>query len=285
MTFNEEANIARCLDSVSWSNDVVVLDSFSDDRTVEIARTYDNVTIHQHEFHDYGSQRNFGLRNITYRNPWLLMIDADEAVEPELVAELCQVVSRGAEVRQNVFLMRRKVFVEDRRLKRNLEYDIWHGRFMRPAAVRFEGAVHEKPVFEGDYGLLDNALEHHPFTKGVKDWLARRCRYARIEAETAKRQSLRPRQLLSGNVIVRRAALKRLYTRLPAKWLVYLAYNLAFKFPYLDGWRGLRYIMLETYSLILAARQGKERKDDRAHKARPADDFRAPADRADLFHD
>lgn len=284
MTHNEELNIARCLDSVRWSNEVVVLDSFSNDRTTQIARSYDNVTVHHRRFDDYASQRNYGVRNVRYRNSWLLMVDADEVVEPELAAELRHIASSDAVVDVDVFLLRRKVFLEGRWVKRNVEYNVWLGRFLRPDKVRFEGIVHEKPVFVGNYALLRGALEHHPFSKGVDDWLARRCRYALLEAQSLAPTGFRVRDLLSKDVLARRAALKAFYRRLPAKWLVYFTYNFAFKLPYLDGWRGMRYVLLETYSLFLAARSAKEKTVAQASQARPAASVRTSVDGADLLH-
>src|SRR5689334_18385133 len=75
MTYNEEGNIRRCLDSLVWSDDIVVLDSYSTDRTAAIAESYSCVRTYQHPFRDYGSQRNYGLHEIPYANEWLLVVD------------------------------------------------------------------------------------------------------------------------------------------------------------------------------------------------------------------
>lgn len=81
MTFNEEGNIARCLASVTWCDEIVVLDSFSTDRTIEICRRY-TPNIHQHSWDGYIDQRN-RLRNLA-AHPWVLFIDADEEISSEL---------------------------------------------------------------------------------------------------------------------------------------------------------------------------------------------------------
>jgi len=259
MTFNEEANIRRCLESVCWSNDIVILDSFSTDRTLEIAAEFPNVRIIQRRFEDYGSQRNYGLHDVEYLNPWVLVVDADEVVEPRLALEVREVAKSDPQV--DIYLVRRKVFMEGHWLRRNLANDFWIGRLMRATAVRYEGMVHEQVRFEGDYGRLEGALEHHQFTKGIDDWLARRARYARMEAEGPRADSIL-KGLRSRSTLERRAALKALYYRLPARGTLYFLYNLVVKAAFLDGRAGLRYIQLEARSQQQAARLMRARRND-----------------------
>jgi glycosyltransferase involved in cell wall biosynthesis len=269
MTRDEEVNIARCLESVRWCDDVVMLDSLSRDRTVGIARAFPNVRVFERRFDDFSGQRNHGLHRLGFRHPWVLVVDADEVVEPGLAAEVTRIARRGAAVAADVFLVRRKVFMDGRWVRRNISNDFWIARLMRPDKVRYEGAVHERLRFEGESGRLQAALEHHQFSKGVDDWLARRFRYARLEAE-ARVAGLHPRgragDLLSRDPLARRAALKALYARLPARWIVYLAYNLLFKLAFLGGRDSLRYILLEARSQRLAARRpGTGNLEDRAN--------------------
>jgi len=82
LTYNEEDNIADCLDSISWIDKIVVVDSYSDDRTKEICQQYENVNFYENEFKDFASQRNFGLDKI--ETDWVFVIDADERVTEEL---------------------------------------------------------------------------------------------------------------------------------------------------------------------------------------------------------
>lgn len=263
MTRDEELNIRRCLDSVRWSDDVVVLDSYSQDRTPDLARSYPNVRLVQRVFDGYSSQRNHGLHELHYRNPWLLVLDADEVVEPALAAELLDIAGLQPAPPFDVYVLRRKVFLEGRCLTRNTTYDFWIERLLRPKAVCYVGAVHEKVRFDGAFGRLSGALEHHQFSKGVDNWLARRARYASIEARTAPTAGAAApllAGLVAGDTLQRRAALKVVFQRIPARWLIYLAYNLVFKLAFLDGARGLRYVLLETYSLYLSVAIRKESK-------------------------
>jgi glycosyltransferase involved in cell wall biosynthesis len=257
MAYNEEVNLRRCLDSVAWSNDVVILDSHSQDRTVAIANSYLNTRVFYHRFDDYSRQRNYGLHEIGYINPWVLILDADEAVEPELSREILDLVEQDPDIAVDVFLVRRKVVLDDRRITRNSTYDFWIERLLRPRAVHYEGTVHEKLVFEGGYRRLTAAIEHHQFAKGIPQWFERRLHYARIEASGSSAQppiATILGDLFNRSTLVRRSALKRIFNKLPYRWLIYLIYNLVVKLTFLDGVTGLRYVLLESRSQYLQSR-------------------------------
>jgi glycosyltransferase involved in cell wall biosynthesis len=260
MTYNEEVNIKRCLDAVAWSDDVVLLDSLSSDRTLELARHHSNVRVFSRPFDDYSKQRNYGLHEISYLNDWVLVVDADEVVEPMLAEEVLEIANHEIGSAHPAYLVRRKVFFDGRWVRRNVAYDFWIARLLRPDLVRYEGAVHERVCYEGVCGRLRGALEHHQFSKGVDDWLARRSRYARMEARDSRsRLGLDVRALISRDVLVRRRALKGIFYRVPARGLFYYLYNFIFKAAFLDGRRGLSYIYWEAYSHSFSLRQSREK--------------------------
>jgi glycosyltransferase involved in cell wall biosynthesis len=262
MTLDEEANIERCLGSVQWSNDIVVLDSLSRDRTVELARGFAGVRVFTRPFEDFSSQRNFGLRQIEYRNPWLLMLDADEEVPVELAAEILAMAGRGSADPHDAYLLRRAVIFEGKRLLWNLTSTVWIARLLRPPRVHFEGVVHERAVFPGTYGLLRGRLDHHLFHKGLEDWRARRVSYARAEARTGSEQAPgRPSSMLGRGAMARHLARKALFRRLPAPGVIYFLSTMLFRWPFLDGLRGLRYVLLEARSYALTRRMSKEATD------------------------
>src|SRR5919198_6772852 len=86
-TLDEELNLPECLDSVNWADEVFVVDSFSHDRTVEIARER-GAHVVQHPFESYSRQKNWALDTLPFRNDWVLIVDADERVSPELRCEI-----------------------------------------------------------------------------------------------------------------------------------------------------------------------------------------------------
>ena len=116
LTLDEEVNLPGCLDSVAWTDDVVVLDSFSRDATQQVARARDNVRLYQRQFDNYAAQRNFGLREIRYKYSWVLMLDADERVPAELREEMLRAVG-GARESVAMFRMRRRDYRAARRFR------------------------------------------------------------------------------------------------------------------------------------------------------------------------
>src|ERR1051325_8033037 len=88
LTYNETPNIARTLAGLSWAKEIVVVDSFSDDQTVEIARSFPSVRVVQRAFDCHRNQWEFGLKETAISTPWVLALDADYVVTSEFVAEL-----------------------------------------------------------------------------------------------------------------------------------------------------------------------------------------------------
>ncbi|MBX3595438.1 glycosyltransferase family 2 protein [Sphingomonas sp.] len=252
LTLNEERNIERCLRSVHWSNDVVVLDSGSVDATIERAARFSNVRIVERAFTDYADQRNFGLQGIRYRNRWLFVLDADEEASEALGDELAGVAASGSN--RLVYLVRRHVVLHGKVLRHNLTSTFWIERMLIPGAVRYYGAVHEKLQFNGECGRLHGRILHHQFDNGIDDWFRRRIRYARLENAATDATGPSYRGPLS-----RRILLKRIFRKLPARWAVYFIFNLIVSRAYLDGKEGVRYIWLEARSQYLANRCGRER--------------------------
>jgi Glycosyltransferases involved in cell wall biogenesis len=87
LTFNEEKNLPACLKAIAWCDDIIVLDSFSTDRTVEIAKKY-GVDVYQRRFDNFSSQRNYALANLKFRHEWVFHLDADEIITDELKSEI-----------------------------------------------------------------------------------------------------------------------------------------------------------------------------------------------------
>jgi glycosyltransferase involved in cell wall biosynthesis len=110
LTKNEERDLPGCLESVAWSDDVHVFDSYSTDRTVEIARAA-GAEVHQRVFDDYASHRNAALNEIRFKHRWVFLVDADERPTAELVREMQQTVlavGRSAQQASLGFRLRRR---------------------------------------------------------------------------------------------------------------------------------------------------------------------------------
>lgn len=155
-TFNEEDNIAAALESVAWADEILVVDSFSTDRTVEIARRYTDRVV-QHEFRSHGEQHNFadGL----CRHDWVLVLDADERLTPELAAALQRVRASGTDL--DGFRMARRAWYLGRWIGHSGWYPDWQTRLYRRAVTRWAGdPPHEEPKVSGRVGRLPGDLQH-----------------------------------------------------------------------------------------------------------------------------
>jgi glycosyltransferase involved in cell wall biosynthesis len=248
LTLNEELNLGRCLEALRWCDDVVVLDSFSTDATEAIARGY-GVRFQQRRFDHYAGQRNFGLNGIQYRHPWVLMVDADEVVTPQLVDEMRAAVA-AADPDTVLYRFRRKDFLLGRWIRRSSGYPTWFGRLARVGRVRVEREVNEEYVADGRVGLLQEHLLHYPFNKGFAAWIDKHNRYSSMEAQALLGQAtlarFRWRDLLSRDPAQRRVSLKAVLYALPGRPLVVFLYLYVLRGGFLDGRAGLVFSLLRT---------------------------------------
>jgi glycosyltransferase involved in cell wall biosynthesis len=156
---NEEKNIGRCLESLKWVQEIVVVDSMSTDRTVEIAQAYTD-RIFQREWPGYAAQKNFALSKAKTR--WVLSLDADEAVSKALCEEIGSEVA-GLEPLEGYRIPRRS-FYQGRWINHSGYYPDRQLRlFMRQKGRWVGGRVHERMAVEGTVGDLKEDLLHYPY--------------------------------------------------------------------------------------------------------------------------
>ena len=248
LTYNEAVNIADCLRSVDWSGDVVVLDSVSTDKTVEIACGMGARVVHR-PFDNYAAQRNFGLNQISYRNPWVLMLDADERVTPDLRDELLATTA-GAPVKVCMYRFRRHDHLFGRWIRRSSGYPTWFGRVARLGAVRVERSVNEEYKTDGEIATLRGHVDHFPFNKGFHDWILKHDRYSTMEAQlmaAGGERTWRRRDLLGTDPMRRRAALKAMIYATPFRpALVFMALYI-FRGGLFEGCAGLSFSLLRAW--------------------------------------
>lgn len=159
LTKNEEKNIKACINSVSWCDEIIVLDDNSIDRTVDFAKkTKANVIIHSKE-DDFSAQRNFGLQKA--KGDWILFVDADERVSPALWYEIMQYTS-GAIHNFSGFYLKRVDHIWGKNLKYGETGNIKLLRLARKETGEWEGRVHERWKINGEISTLNNPLEHYP---------------------------------------------------------------------------------------------------------------------------
>jgi len=245
LTLNEEVNLDACLASVAWSDDIVVFDSFSSDRTVAIANAA-GARVFQRTFDNYASQRNHALRDVTFRNAWVYMMDADERIPDELRVEiLAAAASAPADV--TVFRLRRKDLLFGRWLRRSSGYPTWAARLFRKDRVWMEREINEELHTDGKTSNLAGHFIHLPFNTGLAHWFHRHNRYSSMEAVSLLqeiREPLKWHNLVTRDPAVRRKHLKQLAYRLPGRPLLVFTYLYIVRLGLLDGIPGLHYCLL-----------------------------------------
>jgi glycosyltransferase involved in cell wall biosynthesis len=247
LTLNEETNLGECIDSCAWSDDIVVFDSISTDRTREIACAR-GARVIERRFDNYAAQRNAALTSVAYAHPWVLMVDADERVPAELAAEIESRVS-AADPGTVMFRMRRMDFFLGKWLKRSSGYPTWFGRLVRVGRVRVEREVNEEFVPDGAVHQLSAHLHHYPFNKGIAYWYERHNRYSSMEALEKVKSRDDPvalRGLIASDPFTRRRTLKQIGYRLPLRPLVMFLYFYVVRLGMLDGRAGCYFSLMRA---------------------------------------
>ncbi|MEW5725421.1 MAG: glycosyltransferase family 2 protein [Thermodesulfobacteriota bacterium] len=184
ITFNEERNIEACLAGLGFCDQVVVLDSGSTDRTVALARRL-GAEVHHRPWDGYAAQRN--AAHALAAGDWLLVVDADERVSPELAAEIRDILS-GPPREAVGYLVRRRFYFGGKWIRHGGFHPEWVLRFFRRGRGRCpERAVHETIVVDGPIGRLAGHLDHYSY-RGVGDYLERLRRYADLSAREYLKQ-------------------------------------------------------------------------------------------------
>lgn len=178
LTYNEAPNIARALASVGWAKDIVVVDSFSDDDTVEIASSFPGVRIVQRAFDTHRNQWEFGLREAGIATPWILALDADYVLCDELIAELVnlQPEPEAAGYRANFIYC-----IKGTRLSSGI-YPPVTVLYRREAASYIQDGHTQRIALEGTIELLKSPIFHDD-RKSLKRWLSSQTRYTELEAQ------------------------------------------------------------------------------------------------------
>lgn len=253
LTLNEEVNLSGCLETVSWSDDIVVYDSFSADRTMEIAQQ-SSARSFQRKFDTYAGQRNAALNEIEYKNDWVLMVDADERWDATLYRKMkAAIAEHGDQV--SIFYFTRNDYFFGKRLAYSLASTTWSGRLIKLGHVTVERDINEEYHTDGGKTFLPLKFEHYPFSKGIAWWFERHNRYSSMEALALideVEESFRFGDLWAGQATVRRKALKQLAYRIPGRPGMMFIYLYVVRFGFLDGLPGLRYsIMRSMYEYMI----------------------------------
>ncbi|AOX03546.1 glycosyltransferase [Moorena producens PAL-8-15-08-1] len=252
---NEEANLPACLESVNRADEVFVVDSQSSDRSIEIVEEY-GANIVQFYFDGFWpKKKNWSLENIEFRNQWVLIVDCDERITPELWDEIAVAIENPD---YNGYYINRRVFFLGQWIRFGGKYPDWNLRLFKHEKGRYENLktegipntgdneVHEHVVLNGKAGYLENDMLHIDF-KDIYHWLERHNRYSNWEARvylnllTGKDDSGTIGGNLFGDAVQRKRFLKKIWVRLPFKPLLRFILFYFIQLGFLDGKAGYIY--------------------------------------------
>jgi len=229
ITWNEEARLRRCLESVAWADEIVVVDAASTDKTATIAREFtDHVFVHPWE--GFARQKNRAVERAT--GDWVLSLDADEEVGDELRESIRRVLASDAG--PNGYTVARRNIFWGRFIRHGRLYPDWQLRLFRRGAGRFvDRDVHESVEVTGTVTRLDGALVHESY-RDVADFLERTNRYTSLAADEWAR---RRRPFSAADVVLRPLS------RFVSMYVIHRGF--------LDGWRGFLLAVLYAYYVFI----------------------------------
>ncbi|MDY7094874.1 MAG: glycosyltransferase family 2 protein [Acidobacteriota bacterium] len=229
-TFNEERHIAACLDSLLWCDEILVVDSFSTDRTPEIVGQYERVQFAQRTYYGSASQKNWAMDQVAH--DWILIFDADERCTPALQQEIESLLAEGP--KHEAYTIRRRVYFMDHLIR----FSGWQHdqvvRLVRKDAGRYPNRrVHADMKTRGPAPLLRNPMLHY-MADSFDEYFPRIMKYSVWGASQAWREG-------------KTAGFKEVFGR--SLWRFVRTYFIQGGF--LDGMYGLVFCMLQAYGTYL----------------------------------
>lgn len=271
---NEAVNLRRCLPALAWADEVFVVDSQSTDDTARVAAEYGARVVQFHFNGTYPKKKNWSLENLPFRNEWVLIVDADEVVVPELAEEIAR---RTAADEADGFYLNSKYYFLGRRIRHCGYSEAWNlrlfkhrlGRYermpVRPGVRTGDNEAHEHVELRGRVLRLEHELDHHAYPT-ISAWVEKHNRYAVWESEMYERflRESVPASIGAGKRFKR--LLKKVYLRLPMRFLIRFVYAYVVRLGFLDGMPGLVFcILLGFYDFLAWANTYERRVTASAH--------------------
>lgn len=254
-TRNEARHLARCLSAIRRFSEVYIVDSQSTDSTLEVARAFGVKVAQFHYCGGWPKKRQWALDSVPFENEWVLLLDADEILTPDLADEIQAAIHEANVAGYWVFL---RINFLGRELRFG-DNGFWKLSLFRRGKGHFECRlkdqdqsmsdieIHEHIVVDGPVGKLRNALPHHNI-ESLERYLTKHNEYSNWEARVLS-QLTEPDELppaLFGNQAQRRRWLKRRFFRLPGSPIFFFLYKYVLRLGFLDGVPGLIYCALQS---------------------------------------
>jgi len=260
---NEAKNLPRCLDSVAWADEIFVVDSQSNDGSIEIAQAH-GAKIAQFDFNGtWPKKKNWALESLPFKNDWVFILDADEVLPAEAAEEFTSVIANAGAI-AGYWINRRFMFMG--RWLRHAYYPNWNLRLFRHSLGRYEkltdadtqsgdNEVHEHVIVQGPTGRLRCEMDHYAFPS-VEVFVEKHNRYSNWEARVSADRRLRgSAAAIRSGPVERRRKLKLLSQRLPCRPLLRFLYIYFWQKGFLDGREGYYFARLHAmYEFLSVAK-------------------------------
>ena len=274
---NEAANLPRCLASVKWADEILVVDSASTDGSIAIAQQH-GAKVVQFEFNGtWPKKKNWALENLRFRNEWVFVLDADEVLPPPAEAEFAKAITEAGDI-AGYWINRRFMFMG--RWLRHAYYPNWNLRLFRHALGRYEkltdaptnsgdNEVHEHVLVNGRTARLQVEIDHYAFPS-IDVFVEKHNRYSNWEARVAADTLLDSGSAkISSRTVNRRRKLKTLSRQLPFRPLLRFLYVYVWQKGFLDGAEGYYFARLHGFYEFLSVAKTREllkqQRNDRAN--------------------
>jgi len=273
---NEAANLTRSLKSVSWADEIFVLDSQSMDGSVQLAESHGAKVVQFHFNGIWPKKKNWALETLPFKHEWVFILDADEAMPPAAEAEFRQIVTDPKHPVDGYWINRRFMFLG--RWLKHAYYPNWNLRLFKHRLGRYEkltdtdtasgdNEVHEHVVVNGKTGRLKCEMDHYAFPS-VDVFVEKHNRYANWEARVAMDRFLKKSsQSLQSRDVGLRRRLKYLSQRLPCRPLLRFSYVYLWQGGFLDGKEGYHFAHLHAMYEYLCVVKTFELKRKSARKS------------------
>ncbi len=250
---NEETNLARCLQSVSWIDEIFVVDSQSTDRTTSIAEEY-GAKVMQFEYKGgWPKKKNWALENLPFSNEWVLILDADECLPPEAEDEIRKIVTDPNENRTGYWINRRYFFL-GQPLK-HAYFPNWNLRLFKHKLGRYEKItdlttesgdheIHEHVLVNGTTGKLNSIMDHHAFPT-IDSFVEKHNRYSNWEA-VVESSAQDDDSALQHEGVKGKRKLRKVFRKLPFRPTLRFLYVYLWQGGIFDGWPGYVFARLHA---------------------------------------
>jgi glycosyltransferase involved in cell wall biosynthesis len=230
-SFNEEHNIGDCIESLEWCDEIILVDSFSTDRTPEIAGKYEKVRVYQRPYFGAGAQKNWALKQV--KGDWVFLLDADERCTPDLRREVEELLAAGP--KYDAYMINRDVYLLGKRIR----FSGWQhdrvARFFRQGKAYYENRrVHSVLRASGETPILRRSIEHHMVDRSFDEYAFRLAKYGYWGAAQCWRDGVRTSAI---GVLLRPA------------WRFFKTFIM--QLGILDGSRGAVFCLLQSYSTYM----------------------------------